>query len=355
MSDKANLIVNGVLCYISSARCTYTDQTLLSICQSFYKCDKVVEAKKILYGATGEAVSQRRGEGRLRAELTDILDEFRKADENGVVLPTFVADSFASMPPASGFEVLSEHLISLLAEISNLKQQVTSLTESVDGIKDCNVTDIKEDLYDIKTVLFRNNTQSTQPLLYSTVTVSSLSHDNSKKNKETVENSNKKITVARQEQRRGPSGSFCDVTEEQTHAARGSFVHSNPRTTGSGASVSRKEEQWKVQGGNRKKHDIITGKKKSLCNIRATCKTLDIYVGRCEKSVDCNAIIDYVKNDCKINVIECICVSADNSPVKSFKVTVNASDRDSLLQESLWPENICVRKYFKPRNHGRST
>ena len=193
MSDKANLIVNGVLCYISSARCTYTDQTLLSICQSFYKCDKVVEAKKILFGATGEAVSQRRGEGRLRAELTDILDEFRKADENGVVLPAFVADSFASMPPASGFEVLSEHLISLLAEISNLKQQVTSLTESVDGIKDCNVTDIKEDLYDIKTVLFRNNTQSTQPLLYSTVTASSLSHDNSKKNKETVENSNKKI------------------------------------------------------------------------------------------------------------------------------------------------------------------
>ena len=94
------------------------------------------------------------------------------------------------------------------------------------------------------------------------------------------------ITVARQEQRRGPRESCCDVTEEQTHAARGFFVnssivHSNPRTTGKGASVSRKEEQWNVQGGNRKKQDIITGKKKSLCNIRATYKTLDIYVGRC--------------------------------------------------------------------------
>ena len=100
---------------------------------------------------------------------------------------------------------------------------------------------------------------------------------------------------------------------------------------------------------------LIYSLSKSLCNIRATCKTLDIYVGRCEKSADCNAIIDYVKNDCKINVIECICVFADNSPAKSFKVTVNANDRDSLLQESLWPENICVRKYFKSRNHGRST
>ena len=103
---------------------------------------------------------QRRGESRIKANLKDLIGEFRRTDENGIELPTFVADNFASMPLASGFEVLSEHLVSLLSEVSALRQQVCELGEHVEAVKDNKVTDIKEDLYDIKTALFTKRIMS---------------------------------------------------------------------------------------------------------------------------------------------------------------------------------------------------
>ena len=54
---------------------------------------------------------------------------------------------------------------------------------------------------------------------------------------------------------------------------------------------------------------------------------------------------DYVKNDCKINVIECICVSADNSPVKSFKVTINASERFTTTGIIMAREYLCKEMF----------
>ena len=358
---KAQLIVNGVLCYISSARSTHTDQTILSVCQSFYNCEKIVEAKELLFSTTGETVIQRRGESRIKADLKDLIGEFRRTDENGIELPTFVADNFASMPPASGFEVLSEHLVSLLSEVSALRQQVCELGEHVEAVKDSKVTDIKEDLYDIKTALFKkNNEPINQPPLYSNVTARDSLNSSDKI-------SNNEVRLKEHNNRSGDKGRWLPQRNEANKNKENDSGHQSghstsatDETTSSGEvpddvdinNIDR-QEPWKLVRRNKRKREIITGKKKTdSSGIRGIVKTLDIYVGRCDKSVDCALISNYIENDLNVNVTECICVSNKDSKVNSFKVTVRACDRDSLLQDNLWPENICVRKYFKSRNNG---
>ena len=52
-------------------------------------------------------------------------------------------------------------------------------------------------------------------------------------------------------------------------------------------------------------------------------------------------------------MISCICLSSAQAHLKSFKVAAYAEDRDMLLDENLWPENVFVRKYFSSKNNGR--
>ena len=49
-------------------------------------------------------------------------------------------------------------------------------------------------------------------------------------------------------------------------------------------------------------------------------------------------------------MVTCIELSKEPSQMKSFKVSVLSAHRDKLLDADNWPENIHVRKFFKPRN-----
>jgi len=143
-----NACISGALCYISSARNTYTEQALLTVCQSFYSFEKISDAKKILFAITGSSTTQRRGESKLKSDLTDIFAEFKRLDENNITIPQFLADGYSSMPPVSGYELLAEHLVSFVGEVHDLRNRIDTLSTVVDSIKDNNVTDIKEELYD---------------------------------------------------------------------------------------------------------------------------------------------------------------------------------------------------------------
>ena len=84
----------------------------------------------------------------------------RKIDEENQDVSQFQADSFCSMPPASGFEVIiAERITNLTTEISTLKTEIRNLKTSDDRV-DYSVTDMKEDMYDIKNILLQHFTDS---------------------------------------------------------------------------------------------------------------------------------------------------------------------------------------------------
>ena len=96
--------------------------------------------------------------------LNDIINRLRDADERNEQLPLFVADAYSSMPPASGYEVLAEHLVHLMEELQGLKSQVGILRDShVGGYGQQDMRDVREELHDIKSVLLKNSAARQHP------------------------------------------------------------------------------------------------------------------------------------------------------------------------------------------------
>ena len=92
-------------------------------------------------------------------EMQDLIDILKKCEESGICLPKYVADSFDSLPPTSGFDVIADSIVSLQSEILSLKEDVsflreTRLTESASS-QDNAV--IKEDIILIKGELRKLN------------------------------------------------------------------------------------------------------------------------------------------------------------------------------------------------------
>ena len=146
-------MIDDVLCLISSARQTYTEAILTSLCLSFYSSEKITAAKKVFFSLSNEPTVTRKGNGKARSDLTDILTLFNKNEQSGVHLPKFLADSFDAMPPVSWYEILAEHVVDFLEQVGDLKEKIKTLNEAAVALKTTDAIDIKEELHDIKIIL----------------------------------------------------------------------------------------------------------------------------------------------------------------------------------------------------------
>ena len=132
MSTIENAVVNSTLCYMTSARKTYSEHSIITTCLSFYSTDKIYEAKELLYRCIGETAPKRRGDNKTKSDLNDMMETLKKIDSVEISVPDFLSDSHANMPPSSGFEILSEHLLDIITEVSSIKEKIENLgAESV--------------------------------------------------------------------------------------------------------------------------------------------------------------------------------------------------------------------------------
>ena len=87
-------------------------------------------------------------------------------------------------------------------------------------------------------------------------------------------------------------------------------------------------------------------------NFNAAVKNYDIYIGRVSLDVSADIIKSYVKNQLKMEIINCAEIESyyENRQSKSFKITVNEETRNQLLNAELWPKDVIVRKFTTKRN-----
>ena len=130
VSCKNELVIDNVLCYISTARDCMKAEDITRVCSAFFNSDDIIGAKDRLCDIIGEKGKRRRNENRLLHELQDILNLLEKCDGGEVLLPKFVADSYNALPPSSGFEIIASHIISLMDEISSVKTDVAALKDA---------------------------------------------------------------------------------------------------------------------------------------------------------------------------------------------------------------------------------
>ena len=98
---------------------------------------------------------------------------------------------------------------------------------------------------------------------------------------------------------------------------------------------------------NKRTRNTMTGQKKNVAgNFKAVQQTRDVYVGRCDPSVDAQSIENYVHSEFNFSLLKCISISNENSEVKAFKVTVLAQHSEIMLDATKWPEDIRIRKFY---------
>ena len=49
------------------------------------------------------------------SDLSDIISFFNRVDDDGLDIPKFFCDGYGKMQPAAGFEVIAEHIVSLIS------------------------------------------------------------------------------------------------------------------------------------------------------------------------------------------------------------------------------------------------
>ena len=128
--NEASPIINNLLCYVSTARHSMRNDDIIRACLVFYKDEEIIKGKDLLYEIGRERPIRRRNENRIMHELQDILDLFKKCDDNNMKIPKFVADEYNGMPPSSGFDVIAQAIQSLIHGTAELKKEIESLKDS---------------------------------------------------------------------------------------------------------------------------------------------------------------------------------------------------------------------------------
>ena len=353
---KVDYVVNGLLCYLTSARHNHTDQALLSVCQSFYSADIVSDAKKILYAYSNDIPTSRRGGQRVKSDLEDTIALLRKFDEEKVALPKFVCDDYAALPPVSGYEVIAGHMVELLTEIDTLKREVHELKKVNEALKLDSVVDLKEDIFDIKTMLMQINVSDVSSSNIKPSNQTSYAKKVTEKRSSFIANKSDEIFVSLPsdspaKKLTGPSQKVNDNSErlgnkKQTPLDRTANNHvyaiSNDVTENS---QMKTEQPWQIVK-NRKPRNVIKGVRTDYGSLKGVQITNDIYIGRCDSSVTVDTLSQFIKNEVEVPLLKCECISNENATAKSFKVKVNGNDVVKIFDASVWPENIHVRKFF---------
>ena len=119
--------------------------------------------------------------------------------------------------------------------------------------------------------------------------------------------------------------------------------------TSSGATQHANRTKTHIRGSMQLQSSDAGGLRSSQQQIR---RDLALFIGRCDRSVTENDVLMHCKNFCKINPISCSQLVTRSTYYKSFKLTVAAKDRGTLLAADLWPDGIYVDKYYnRSLNH----
>ena len=153
MTNSTNLVLNNVLCYITSSNESKSVECIIDCCLPYYSFSQIKEAREVLLSYCKYEVpsSGHRGNKSTKHLLTEIFDFLKHCKENQVQLPTFVSNSYNSMPPVSGYEIIGGTLSVLIDELYSLKEELKIMKHDFElSKKCCDTISIKNDLIQIK-------------------------------------------------------------------------------------------------------------------------------------------------------------------------------------------------------------
>ena len=341
-AERMDFVINDILCFIYTGLSVKSNEFIMNSCLTYYESSKIREAKDIVSSFSKERIIKRKGENAKRSEIQDIIDIFRECEECGVKLPQFLAKSYDSMPPTTGYDILAATLVDLMDQIKSLKDELGLLKE-INMKKDSQSIDlniIKDNVDEIKYIIrdgidkrkvedsdsrlsvncsvnrkLSCSSQQMSPLLvtdndeYKKFTEAFTSNGvapspsallmeiKNSRNATNVETAPSAPTLSQIEQ---PFSQVMNVS----YAAKAALPPATVISTNSPKKNISNANLNKLRNGN---NGIVKGTKILNNNdkFKSANKHLDVYIGNCDKSVECDTVKDYIKEETGIEIIDC--------------------------------------------------
>ena len=383
MARDIELIIDNVLCYLSTASKDLNNQTIYEIIKCFFSYDQIKNAKIKLGKVLNKDITTRRDPDKIGKELKDIFDYYEDwTDEVNVM---FVCDGYNKMPP-NGMESIAVTLSNLgeevvkinneipkfsdvRSEIVNISDMMRNLRIEVANIKKCipmqpNKPDQKPIVKSFRDAVF-NGPHASKPIFRDNNQGSSQNEYMSPQNEDNNNNFQIPTDIATdipkdiqdRQQKKIAFYANPNIQDNEYNASSSHNIDSGPSFYNGMDSWNDNDDrdgQWKtVRNKSVRKRRTNVGTKEDFDDsntLVASDHTLDVYVGRVGSSKTDDDIKTYVKTNFNVDTVSIEKLGINVTHYNAFKVTVFHYDRPKLLDTSLWPKGIAVGKYYHPRS-----
>jgi hypothetical protein len=311
-SVHANFVINEVLSYIQFYRNKVTHDNLKKTVLNFYVADEIAIAKETLWSkcsSLGDKPGRRGTSARSLqdADVTDILNAFKKIDESGINVPTFVSMKLDRLPRYDPEEI---NIFSLIDRLSSMERELIT---------------VKQDVAHLKSV---PSTECRRPDLYSNVVAlppcSTL----------------KGCNVPAQSRNHA-------TNDDGSRLTRNNMAPPIAAQAKLPAAISTGFTVVSNRGNRRKARPAVVGTKKS--DLFHGCRhRISLFVSRAPSDYSEQQIRNMVQ-DTGVEILELKKISHPSANMSSFKMTVYKDDEEKLMISSVWPEFIACRRYIPPR------
>ena len=84
-------------------------------------------------------------------------------------------------------------------------------------------------------------------------------------------------------------------------------------------------------------------------SFKGARRTLDVILGMVDTEVTCDSIKEHIRDVFRIEVIYVKQLVIRSNEFNAFKITVNAGDKDKLLNGEMWPAQLIIDRF-----HGKT-
>ena len=282
----------------------------------------------------------------LFADVSDILNLLEKAEKMKILLPKFVAGSYDSLPPASGFDSIAAVLCSLREEICNLRAEVTDLRESNQRDKKSfeDIMGVKQDIADIKTAVNMSRNDGSRPSQVSRTGIPDAGSYAAAVQSPTP----RPVTP---DPTSNPSSSASSQRSSGItlpHNSRPPSTQNWPNSNSRRASNPGLRAARPSQAPHRQNRNIAGNREPGNGSFRGAGRVSEVFVGGCLLESTEDQLTDFCREN-GVALRKCESLNSKSVWYKSYKISVDFSDRDSVLNTDFWPRGIFVRKFYMPR------
>lgn len=387
MSQRGDLFINNLLCFLSSAKEDHTKESLTEVAYSFYSHEEIKNAKVDLTTLLKKDLSWRRDPEKKRKDMLDVI-EFHEELCSSKSNVKFVSDTYKKMPPV-GMELIAPVLTNLVEEVAKINELLPKIldiktevsnsadtvrqlridindikskfSDAVTGLKEASIDLVDEDINILENIRsFRksfggpadpitNNIDIGNMDMFPSLSPTTLPEvgatGGSNLSSEVTRRSTGAIT------KKNPSKEQMNAVEQsplkKQHQSDEGDVGEGPWSV-----VGEKERRQRQERRLRKERTVgptisrVTGSRKASHQLRAVKRTADVFLGRIDNEVSSDDIKQYVSENFEVTLSDIKELSIKTDQYKAFKLSMSLGEREKVFNSELWPEGVIIDKFY---------